>query len=116
MKANLGVPTEKQISEANNDAALTTRPFKRWAMNRVHFQLGMLACSLKCWLFLFNRGNSVDATEMERIAQPRFLRADGDIPRLSLCHWANLKRRDLIWVCRKHGRELKLLLCPIWFS
>jgi hypothetical protein len=56
---------ENLIKEANNDAGLAAHPSNRWAMNCVHFQLAMLAYNLNCWLLLFNREQTVDATEMK---------------------------------------------------
>ena len=56
---------ENLIKEANNDAGLAAHPSQRWAMNCVHFQLAMLAYSLNCWLWLFNREKTADATEMK---------------------------------------------------
>ena len=56
---------ENLIKEANNDAGLAAHPSQRWAMNCVHFQLAMLAYNLNCWLWLFNREKTADATEMK---------------------------------------------------
>ena len=68
---------ENLIKEANNDAGLAAHPSKRWAMNCVHFQLAMLAYNLNCWLLLFNREKTADATEMKHTrlstARLRFL-------------------------------------------
>jgi hypothetical protein len=68
---------ENLIKEANNDAGLAAHPSKRWAMNCVHFQLAMLAYNLNCWLLLFNRKKTADATEMKHTrlstARLRFL-------------------------------------------
>src|ERR1700730_13962484 len=58
---------ENLIKEANNDAGLAAHPSKRWAMNCVHFQLAMLAYNLNCWLLLFNREKTADATEMKHV-------------------------------------------------
>ena len=58
---------ENLIKEANNDAGLAAHPSNRWAMNCIHFQLAMLAYNLNCWLFLFNRGDTADASEMKHI-------------------------------------------------
>ena len=68
---------ENLIKEANNDAGLAAHPSQRWAMNCVHFQLAMLAYNLNCWLLLFNREKTADATEMKHTrlstARLRFL-------------------------------------------
>ena len=55
---------ENLIKEANSNAVLAAHPSKRWAMNCVHFQLAMLAYKLNCWLVLFNREQTADASEM----------------------------------------------------
>jgi hypothetical protein len=77
---------ENLIKEANNDAGLAAHPSKRWAMNCVHFQLAMLAYNLNCWLLLFNREKTADATEMKHTrlstARLRFLFLAAKI----LCH------------------------------
>jgi Transposase DDE domain group 1 len=55
---------ENLIKEANNDAGLAAHPSGRWATNRVHFQLAMLAYNLNCWLLLFNREEAVKADDL----------------------------------------------------
>ena len=68
---------ENLIKEANNDAGLKAHPSGRFDMNRIHFQLAMVAYNLNCWLMLFNREPVADAAELEHttlaIARLRFL-------------------------------------------
>lgn len=68
---------ENLIKEANNDTGLTAHPYHRFEMNRVHFQLVMLAYNLNCWLMLFNRDEGITAGQMQHTtlatARLRFL-------------------------------------------
>ena len=68
---------ENLIKEANNDAGLTAHPSNRFDMNRIHFQLAMVAYNLNAWLMLFNREPEADAAKLEHttlaIARLRFL-------------------------------------------
>ena len=68
---------ENLIKEANNDAGLTAHPSNRFDMNRIHFQLAMVAYNLNAWLSLFNREPVADAAKLEHttlaIARLRFL-------------------------------------------
>jgi DDE family transposase len=65
--------SENLIKEANNDAELAAEPSARWSMNCVHFQLGMLAYNLKCWLMLFNREEQAKTEDLRhtRLATTR---------------------------------------------
>lgn len=62
---------------ANNDAGLKAHPSNRFEMNRIHFQLAMVAYNLNAWLMLFNREPVADAAELKHttlaIARLRFL-------------------------------------------
>ena len=68
---------ENLIKEANNDTGLTAHPYHRFEMNRVHFQLVMLAYNFNCWLMLFNREEGISVSQMQHItvatARLRFL-------------------------------------------
>src|SRR6201984_1293296 len=68
---------ENLIKEANNDAGLAGHPSARWAMKCVHFQLGMLAYNLNCWLMLFNREEAAKTADLHHTtlatARLRFL-------------------------------------------
>jgi hypothetical protein len=68
---------ENLIKEANNDAGLTAHPSGRFEMNRIHFQLAMVAFNLNAWLMLFNREALAEAAKLEHttlaIARLRFL-------------------------------------------
>ena len=68
---------ENLIKEANNDTGLTAHPYHRFEMNRVHFQMIMLAYNLNCWLMLFNREEGVSSSQMQHTtlatARLRFL-------------------------------------------
>jgi hypothetical protein len=68
---------ENLIKEANNDTGLTAHPYHRFEMNRVHFQLVMLAYNLNCWLMLFNRDEGITSSQMQHTtlatARLRFL-------------------------------------------
>jgi hypothetical protein len=68
---------ENLIKEANNDAGLAAHPSGRFAVNRNHFQLAMLAYNLNCWLMLFNREPEADAAQLQHTtlatARLRFL-------------------------------------------
>ena len=68
---------ENLIKEANNDAGLAAYPSDRFDMNRVHFQLAMVAYNLNAWLMLFNREPAADAAKLKHttlaIARLRFL-------------------------------------------
>lgn len=68
---------ENLIKEANNDAGLAAYPSNRFDMNRIHFQLAMVAYNLNAWLMLFNRESVSEATKLEHttlaIARLRFL-------------------------------------------
>jgi hypothetical protein len=68
---------ENLIKEANNDAGLAAHPSNRFDMNRIHFQLAMVAYNLNSWLTLFNREPIADAAKLEHttlaIARLRFL-------------------------------------------
>jgi len=68
---------ENLIKEANNDTGLTAHPYHRFEMNRVHFQLVMLAYNLNCWLMLFNRDEGTTSSQMQHTtlstARLRFL-------------------------------------------
>jgi hypothetical protein len=68
---------ENLIKEANNDAGLAAHPSKRFDVNGNHFQLAMLAYNLNCWLMLFNREASADASTLRHTtlatARLRFL-------------------------------------------
>lgn len=68
---------ENLIKEANNDAGLTAYPSKRFDMNRIHFQLAMVAYNLNAWLMLFHREPVADASKLQHttlaIARLRFL-------------------------------------------
>ena len=68
---------ENLIKEANNDTGLTAHPYHRFEMNRVHFQLVMLAYNLNCWLLLFNREEETSSSQMQHTtlatARLRFL-------------------------------------------
>ena len=54
---------ENLIKEANNDAGLAAHPSHRFDVNRIHFQLAMLAYNLNCWLLLFQREDHVRDAE-----------------------------------------------------
>lgn len=68
---------ENLIKEANNDAGLKAHPSVRFDMNRIHFQLAMVAYNLNAWLMLFNREPDADAAKLKHttlaIARLRFL-------------------------------------------
>lgn len=68
---------ENLIKEANNDAGLKAHPSNRFDMNRIHFQLAMVAYNLNAWLMLFNREPVADAAKLKHttlaIARLRFL-------------------------------------------
>lgn len=68
---------ENLIKEANNDTGLTAHPYHRFEMNRVHFQLVMLAYNFNCWLMLFNREEGVGVSQVQHTtlatARLRFL-------------------------------------------
>ncbi len=68
---------ENLIKEANNDAGLAAYPSKRFDMNRIHFQLAMVAYNLNAWLMLFHREPVADASKLQHttlaIARLRFL-------------------------------------------
>jgi len=68
---------ENLIKEANNDAGLKAHPSNRFDMNRIHFQLAMVAYNLNCWLMLFNREPVADVAKLQHttlaIARLRFL-------------------------------------------
>ncbi len=68
---------ENLIKEANNDAGLAAYPSSRFDMNRIHFQLAMVAYNLNAWLMLFNREPVADAAKLKHItlaiARLRFL-------------------------------------------
>src|SRR5438105_14104638 len=68
---------ENLIKEANNDAGLAAYPSSRFDMNRIHFQLAMVAYNLNAWLMLFNREPVADAVKLKHttlaIASLRFL-------------------------------------------
>ena len=68
---------ENLIKEANNDAGLKAHPSNRFDMNRIHFQLAMVAYNLNAWLMLFNREPVADVAKLEHttlaIARLRFL-------------------------------------------
>jgi hypothetical protein len=68
---------ENLIKEANNDAGLTAHPSNRFDINRIHFQLAMIAYNLNAWLSLFNREPVTQADKLEHttlaIARLRFL-------------------------------------------
>ncbi len=68
---------ENLIKEANNDAGLTAHPSGRFDMNRIHFQLAMVAFNLNAWLMLFNREAVAEAAKLDHttlaIARLRFL-------------------------------------------
>ncbi len=68
---------ENLIKEANNDAGLAAYPSDRFDMNRIHFQLAMVAYNLNAWLMMFNREPVADATKLKHttlaIARLRFL-------------------------------------------
>jgi hypothetical protein len=68
---------ENLIKEANNDAGLAAYPSNRFDMNRIHFQLAMVAYNLNAWLMLFNREPVADSAKLKHttlaIARLRFL-------------------------------------------
>lgn len=68
---------ENLIKEANNDAGLKAHPSNRFDMNRIQFQLALVAYNLNCWLLLFNREPVADAAKLKHttlaIARLRFL-------------------------------------------
>ena len=68
---------ENLIKEANNDAGLKAHPSNRFDMNRIQFQLALVAYNLNCWLMLFNREPVADVAKLEHttlaIARLRFL-------------------------------------------
>ena len=68
---------ENLIKEANNDAGLKAHPSDRFDMNRIHFQLAMVAYNLNAWLMLFNREPVADAAQLKHttlaISRLRFL-------------------------------------------
>ena len=68
---------ENLIKEANNDAGLKAHPSNRFDMNRIHFQLAMVAYNLNCWLMLFNREPVAEANQLQHttlaISRLRFL-------------------------------------------
>jgi len=84
---------ENLIKEANNDAGLAAYPSSRFDMNRIHFQLAMVAFNLNAWLMLFTRESVADAAKLEHttlaIARLRFL----FIQDLETCrsHWHSLQ-------------------------
>jgi hypothetical protein len=62
---NQRAAAENLIKEANNDAGLAAHPSGRFDVNRIHFQLAMLAYNLNAWLTLFNREPDVKASDRE---------------------------------------------------
>ncbi|MEK7403601.1 MAG: transposase [Acidobacteriota bacterium] len=58
----------RQRGGAENHAGLAAHPSGRWATNRVHFQLAMLAYNLNCWLMLFNRDEQAKVEELRHTA------------------------------------------------
>jgi hypothetical protein len=68
---------ENLIKEANNDAGLKAHPSDRFDMNRIHFQLAMVAYNLNAWLMLFNREPVADVAKLKHttlaISRLRFL-------------------------------------------
>ena len=55
---------ENLIKESNNDAGFTAYPSGIWAMNANHFQIGMPAYNLNCWLALFQRENDARVEDL----------------------------------------------------
>ena len=68
---------ENLIKEANNDAGLAAYASNRFDMNRIHFQLAMIAYNLNAWLMLFNREPVAEAAKLKHTtlatARLRFL-------------------------------------------
>jgi len=68
---------ENLIEEANGDAGLAAHPSERFDINRIHFQLAMLAYNFNCWLLLFNREPEADSMKLKHttlaLARLRFL-------------------------------------------
>ena len=62
---NQRAAAENLIKEANNDAGLAAHPSGRFDVNRIHFQLAMVAYNLNAWLTLFNREPDVKTLDRE---------------------------------------------------